>query len=213
MNMDEDNAVGSRLAQPPQGVPLPKAEEVGDITIAGQEFCPRRHGLARRRRCGCARRWCDSTASPALSTSRSIRNLTRSSCAIACFLLTREKLRFIEHTLPPYVPGKKHKSEDKQPVQNISDPDFEILAELRGHADAEFYRIQIEFVDAHSHEVLYNGLYHIRPEASDQQSAQEPAASNDQVAPPPSAQPPVPESTVPDTAQPTTTVPSGNTAL
>lgn len=210
MNLDEDSVVGSRLSQPPQGAPLPKAEEVGDITIAGQNFA---HAIM---------------ALPAVSGA-TVPPLVRFNGVTSIIdqpidtepytellrdrllLLTREKLRFIEHTLPPYVPGKKHKkSEDTQPVQNISNPDFEILAELRGHATADFYRIQIEFVDAHSHEVLYNGLYHIRPEAGEQ--APEPAANNDQQ-PPPSA-PPVPESTVPDTAQPTTTAPpSGNAAL
>src|SRR5277367_6816622 len=68
-------------------------------------------------------------------------------------LLTREKLRFVEHTLPPYVPpskkGKK-KAEPSQPDQNTTEPDYQILAELRGHAEDEFYRIQVEFVDIHS---------------------------------------------------------------
>jgi hypothetical protein len=84
-------------------------------------------------------------------------------------LLTREKLRFIEHTLPPYVPpSKKRKKEAAQPQQNTTDADYEILAELRGHAEDDYYKIQVEFVDAHTNEVLFNELYRIRPESADQ---------------------------------------------
>ena len=211
MNLDEDSVVGSRLSQPPQGQPLPKAEEVGDITIAGQEFA---HAIM-------ALPAVAGATVPPLVKFNGVTSIVDQPIDTDPYtellrdrllLLTREKLRFLEHTLPPYVPGKKHKSEDKQPVQNITDPDFIILAELRGHATADFYRIQIEFVDAHTKEVLYNGLYHIRPEAGEQQSAPESAGDNIQP-PPPANQPPVPESNVPDTAQPTTTVPAGNTAL
>ncbi len=215
MEMDEDNVVGSRLAQPPQGQPLPKAEEVGDITIAGQNFA---HAIMDLPAVSGATvpplvrfNGVTSIVTPPIDT-EPYTELLRD----RLLLLTREKLRFLEHTLPPYVPGKKHKASDhQQPVQNISDPDYEILAEMRGHAEADQYRIQIEFVDVHSRAVLYNGLYHIHPEAGEQQSAPEPAANNYQQQPPQQAppnpdRPPVPESNV---AQPTTSVPSGNTAL
>ena len=213
MNLDEDSAVGSHLSQPPQGVPLPKAEEVGDITIAGQNFAHAIMDLPA----------VSGASVPPLVQFNGVTSIIDQPIDTEPYtellrdrllLLTREKLRFLEHTLPPYVPGKKHKkSEDTQPVQNISNPDYEILAEMRGHATADFYRIQIEFVDAHSHQVLYSGLYHIRPEAGEQ-PAPEPAANNYQQAPPPSDnRPPVPESTVPDTAQPTTRMPSANAPL
>ncbi len=213
MNMDEDSVVGSRLSQPPQGQPLPQAEEVGDITIAGQNFA---HAIMDLPAISGASvpplvrfNGVTSIVTPPIDT-EPYTELLRD----RLLLLTREKLRFFEHTLPPYVPGKKHKSsEDKQPVQNISNPDYEILAELRGHAEADFYRIQIEFVDAHSHSVLYNGLYHIRPEAGEV-AAPAPAANTYQQ--PPQEQPdrpPVPESQQSNVAQPTTAVPSGNTAL
>ena len=94
-------------------------------------------------------------------------------------------------------------------MQNISNPDYEILAEMRGHATADFYRIQIEFVDAHTHDVLYSGLYHIRPEGGEVAA---PASTDYQQAPPPEPdRPPVPQSQESNVAQPTTS--SGNTAL
>jgi hypothetical protein len=213
MNLDEDNVTGSRLAQPPPGQPLPKAEEVGDITIAGQNFA---HAIMDLPAVSGATvpplvqfNGVTSIVNPPIDT-EPYTELLRD----RLLLLTREKLRFLEHTLPPYVPGKKH-AIDKQPVQNTSDPDFQILAELRGHAEADFYRIQIEFVDAHSHQVLYNGLYHIRPEAGEQQSAPEPAGNNVQQPPPEPDRPPVPQSTEPDSnvAQPTTREPSANAPL
>jgi hypothetical protein len=218
MNMDEDSVVGSRLAQPPKGQPLPKAEEVGDITIAGQNFS---HAIMDLPAVSGATvpplvrfNGVTSIIMPPIDT-EPYTELLRD----RILLLTREKLRFFEHTLPPYIPGKKHRSEDKQPVQNTSDPDFEILAEMRGHAEADMYRIQIEFVDAHSHEVLYNGLYHIRPEAGEQQNAPESANAPEpsENNPPPPLQddrPPVPQA-VPDSnvAQPTTREPSANAPL
>ncbi len=50
------------------------------------------------------------------------------------------------------------------PVEVNSDPDYQVLAELRGNFDEDFYKIQIQFVDFHTGEVLYNGLYRIRKE-------------------------------------------------
>ena len=125
-------------------------------------------------------------------------------------LITREKLRFVEHTLPPYVPGKHHKA-DAQPPQNTQNPDYEILAELRGHATADYYRIQVEFVDVKTGEVLYNGLYKIRPESGEQASPPSAPESGQSTQAAPQA-PPVPSS---DVEAPTTKVPepTGNTTL
>jgi len=79
---------------------------------------------------------------------------------------------------------------------------------LRGHAAADFYRIQVEFVDMHSSEVLFNEVYRIRPEGGEVAA---PAGSDSLPPPAPADQAPqTPTATVPGVEQPTTTSPSGN---
>lgn len=209
MNDDEDSVVGSHLAQPTAGTPLPKPIEAGDITIVGQEVAHAIMDLPA----------VSGASVPPLVQFTGVTSIIDQPIDTEPYtdllrdrllLITREKLRFVEHTLPPYVPGKKHHKEQQQPVQNTDNPDFEILAELRGHATADFYRIQVEFVDLRTSEVLYNELFRIRPEGGELPPPQAPE-STDSNQPPP-APPPAPASNVPDIAQPTTTSPE-NTPL
>lgn len=83
-------------------------------------------------------------------------------------LLTREKLRFVEHTLPP-LHGKKSKNPPS------SSADYEITAVLGPDAGPDTYLIRIEFVDLHSGQPIFSGLYRIRPEA---ESAPAPAENS-----------------------------------
>ena len=213
MNQDVDSTVGSRLAQPPAGAPPQAAVEAGDIAIVGQLVAHAIMDLPA----------VSGAAVPPLVQFTGVTSIVDQPIDTEPYtellrdrllLITREKLRFVEHTLPPYVPGKHHKSQS-QPVQNTDNPDYEILAELRGHATADFYRIQVEFVDTRTNEVLFNGLYHIRPEAGDVAPPETPAYTPPGQPPQPDQPPPAPASNVPDIAQPTTTVPqpSGNTSL
>jgi hypothetical protein len=166
---EPDNVTGSRLAQPPAGIPPQKPTESGDIAIVGQEVA---HSIMDLPAVSGASvpplvqfTGVTSIVNPPIDTDP-YTELLRD----RLLLLTREKLRFVERTLPAYVPtakkGKKKAAAQTQPVQNLTNPDYEILAELRGHADADFYKIQVEFVDVRSHEVLFNGLYRIRKEAN-----------------------------------------------
>lgn len=183
-----DDTIGSRLTQPPAGTPKPKPVEAGDIAIVGQEVA---HSIVELPAVSGA-------SNPPLVQFNGVTSIIDKPIDTDPYtellrdrllLLTRTKLRFVEHTLPPYVPPSKKKKAAPQPHQNTSDPDFQILAELRGHAEDEFYRIQIEFRDAHSGEVLFNQVYRIRKEASDQA----PVPSGNQVPPPPADE--TPEST------------------
>jgi hypothetical protein len=210
---DVDNTAGSRLAQPAPGTPPQAAIEAGDIAIVGQEVA---HSIMELPVVA------NATIPPLVQfpgvTSiimppidpEPYTELLRD----RLLLITREKLRFIEHTLPPYVPPgkKKKKASPEQPIQNTTDADYEILAEMRGHADAEFYRIQVEFVDAHSGQILFNGLYRIRKEAADQPPPAPDSPADVPSAPPPPSQPAAPpanEMTEPTTAPP----PSDNQSL
>jgi hypothetical protein len=86
--------------------------------------------------------------------------------------------------VPPSKKGKSKKA-PPQPAENTSEPDYEILAELRGHAEDDFCKIQVEFVDIHTKEVLFNGLYRIRREASAEPSPEpSPGPSGDTQTPP-----------------------------
>ena len=218
-----DNTTGSRLAQPPAGTPPQKPTEAGDIAIVGQEVAHSIMDLP----------VIANASVPPLVQFTGVTSIIDKPIDTDPYtellrdrilLLTREKLRFVEHTLPPYVPASKKGKTKKeqassQPVQNTENPDYEILAELRGHAEDEFYRIQVEFVDIHSKDVLFNGLYRIRKEASEQ-----PVSSTEQAEPPPkpsgntTTQAPQPSPTpapTHDLTTPTTTAPAsgGNESL
>jgi hypothetical protein len=201
-----DDTTGSRLAQPPAGAPKEKPTDAGDIAIVGQEVAHSIMDLPA---------VADATVPP-LVQFMGVTSIVKPPIDTEPYtellrdrllLLTRLKLRFVERTLPAYVPPtKKHKkTEQPQSVQNTDNPDYQILAELRGHGDDEFYRIQVEFVDVHTNEVLFNGLYKINKEGEDQAPPPQPA---DAGAPPP-------EPSIPATEQPTTTAPSntGNGSL
>lgn len=207
-----DDSIGSHLAQPPAGTPPQKPTEAGDIAIVGQEVAHAIMDLP----------VVASAPIPPLVQFTGVTSIVDKPIDTDPYtellrdrilLLTRIKLRFVEHTLPPYVPPtKKGKSKKAlpQPVQNTENPDYEILAELRGHAEDDFYKIQVEFVDIHTNEVLFNGLYRIRKEASEgppPESAPSPGPSGTgttQEAPP-----------VHDLTAPTTTAPAatGNESL
>jgi len=202
VNQDEDSTVGSHLAQPPVGTPPPTPIDAGDIAIVGQLVSHSIMDLPE---------VADATVPPLVQfmgvtsivdqpiNTEPYTTLLRD----RLLLLTRLKLRFVEHTLPPYIPPSKHKKKEQpQPVQNTDNPDFQILAELRGHVASDFYRIQVQFVDVHSNQVLFDGLYKIRKEA-DLQPATEPDSSP--AAPPSDTQPPAPEGNL---TTPTTTEPS-----
>ena len=101
-------------------------------------------------------------------------------------LLTREKLRFVEHTLPP-LHGKKSKSPPS------SSADYEITAVLGPDAGPDTYLIRIQFVDLHSGQPIFSGLYRIRPEAeAAPEPAENPAAATgiESTAPMPATPPP-----------------------
>jgi len=185
-----DDTIGSRLAQPPPGAPLRKPIEAGDIAIVGQDVA---HDIVNLPAIADAPvpplvqfTGVTSIIAPPIDTDP-YTELLRD----RLLLLTREKLRFVERTLPPLVIAPKKGKGKKAPppvVDADSDPDYQVLAELRGRADDDFYKIQIQFVDIHTSEVLFDGLYRIRKEASDQspeppEEAQPPAAL-DGAAPP-----------------------------
>jgi hypothetical protein len=202
-NDDQDSTLGSHLAQPAAGAPPQAAIEADDIAIVGQEVAHSIMDLPA----------VSGAAVPPLVKFDGVTSIVDQQVDTEPYtellrdrllLLTREKLRFVEHALPPYVPGKKHHAEDKQPVQNLENPDYEILAELRGHATSSFLRIQVEFVDTRTNEILFNGLYHIHPEATDQPAMDE---SNPSVPPPTPPENAPPASNVPETEAPTTSAP------
>jgi hypothetical protein len=208
-----DDTIGSHLTQPPAGTPPQVPIEAGDIAIVGQEVAHSIMDLP----------VVASAPVPPLVQFTEVTSIVDKPIDTDPYtellrdrllLLTREKLRFVEHTLPPYVPPGKHKKASPTPDQNTENPDYEILAELRGHAEAEFYKIQVEFVDIHSNEVLFNGLYRIRKEADDQpppDSSPEPPMDTQAPPPPtPSSQPPADNLTAPTTNAPSST---GNETL
>lgn len=197
-----DDSIGSHLAQPPAGTPPQKPVDAGDIAIVGQEVAHSIMDLP----------VIASAPIPPLVQFTGVTSIIDKPIDTDPYtqllrdrllLLTREKLRFVEHTLPPYVPptkkGKHKKEIPQQPDQNTTEPDYEILAELRGHAEDDFYKIQVEFVDIHTNEVLFNGLYRIAKEATDQPP---PEPTDDTQMPPPPSPPPAQDTTVPPAPAP-----------
>jgi hypothetical protein len=195
---DIDVTTGSRLEQPPAGTQPEPPIEAGDIAIAGQDFS---HAIRQLPEIA------DATKPPLVQftgvtsivngpvDTEPYTNLLRDRLLLG----DREKLRFVERQLPPLTSHKKgHPKEVASGDEGSGDPDYQVLAELRGKIDAPFYRIQIEFVNFHTGRVLFNGVYRIAKEsptdegANDSQmiSGQEPepaprAAQDAQGNPPP----------------------------
>jgi PBP1b-binding outer membrane lipoprotein LpoB len=184
---DVDVTTGSRLEQPPAGTQPAPPIEAGDIAIAGQDFS---HAIRQLPEIADA-------AKPPLVQFTGVTSIVNGPVDTEPYtnllrdrllLGDREKLRFVERQLPPLT---THHTVHKKDVASTGDmgaeaPDYRVLAELRGKPDADFFRIQIEFVNLHSGEVLFNGVYRIRkesPGSSDAMSGQDSTPPPSQPAP------------------------------
>jgi PBP1b-binding outer membrane lipoprotein LpoB len=205
--METDDTTGSHLQQPAAGTPPEPTVEAGDIAIAAQEFSHSIRDLPQVANAG----------TPPLvrfaGVTSIVRDENRQLVAIdtepyttllrdRLLLGDREKLRFVERTLPPLNAHPKH--EKSAPVES-GDADYRVLAELRGRYGDDSYRIQMEFVDAHSGEVLFSATYRIHKESSgsnggDMSSEYAPPAASNRVAP---------ESTAPETGERQAPAPPG----
>jgi hypothetical protein len=167
---DVDNTMGSRLEQPPAGTAPQPAIDAGDIAIAGQDFSHDIRNLPQ---------IANSTTPPLVrfaGVTSIVRNEDGQRVEIdtqpyttllrdRLLLGDREKLRFVERQLPPLTTHTGHgKHEAALPIE-AEDADYQVLAELRGKVNADRFRIQMEFVDAHNGNILLNELYLIRQEA------------------------------------------------
>ena len=188
-----DDTTGSRLIQPapvPNAPPRP-AQEVGDVAIAGQEAA---HAILDIPAIA-------SAPVPPIVQFSGVTSLVVGPPSVdtepyttllrdRLLLLTRLKLRFVERTLPPF---SSKKSKSSPPVAPLSDThEYRLLAELRGKVTSDLYWFQIQFIDTRTNELLYDGLFRIRKEASEQpvyESAQPAAAPPTQPQPEPNYAP------------------------
>jgi hypothetical protein len=180
---DERDSIGSQLYQPPAGTRRPPPIDAGDIAIVGQDVANQIIQLPP----------IASATVPPLVRFNGVTSIINPPIDTAPYtellrdrllLLTREKLRFVEHTLPMLHP--KHKPEGPSPDQTA---EYEVLAEMRGRAEADSYKIQVEFVELSSGNVLFNQTYRIAKEAESQPEADQ---YTPPMAPPPQQQPPPP---------------------
>jgi hypothetical protein len=171
---DVDDTTGSRLEQPPAGTVTAPPIEAGDIAIAGQDVS---HAIRQLPEIA------DASVPPLVQFSGVTSIVKGPHGELApidtqpyttllrdrLLLGDREKLRFVERQLPPLTTThKSHKHEvESTGALDTGSPDYQVLAELRGKVDADFYRIQIEFVNLHTGQVLFNGVYRIRKESPD----------------------------------------------
>jgi len=165
-----DNTANSKLSQPAEAAG-PPITDAGDIAIAGQEVA---HSIMDLPEVATAPK-------PPLVRFTGVTSIVNGPVDTPytgllrdrLLLLTREKLRFVERELPPLRSHKIKSMKDLPPPVDIdTDADYQILAELRGNYDDDFYRIQIQFLDLHSNQVLFNGLYRIRKEVSNASNGQ-----------------------------------------
>ncbi len=193
---DRDDVTGSHLEQPviAQGQKPPAPIEAGDIAIAAQLFShdirdlPQVAGLTVPQLVqftGVTSIVRDENGQLAPVDMEPYTTLLRDRLLLG----DREKLRFVERQLPAFHPRSIHKnSEVAAPIEvDSGDADYRVLAELRGHANADTFRIQMEFVDAHNGNVLLNEVYRIRAEAPGSANTE---AMSDQGEPPMGALPP-----------------------
>lgn len=164
---NEDDTTYSRLNQTPSATPRVPVE-AGDVVIAGQDFA---HAIRDLPEIANAPKpplvqftGVTSIVGPEPVDTANYTSLLRDRLVVG----TYQKLRFVERELPPLiVPSSKKVKSHKDlppPVEVHSDPDFQILAELRGRSKDDLYKLQIQLVDFHTGTVLYDGLYHIRKE-------------------------------------------------
>jgi hypothetical protein len=210
---DVDDTTGSRLEQAPPGTKPEPPIEAGDIAIAGQEFS---HAIRQLPQVSDA-------AKPPLVQFTGVTSIVNGPVDTEPYttllrdrllLGDREKLRFVERQLPPLVTSHR-KGHGKAQVSDdgSESPDFQVLAELRGKTDADFYRIQIEFVDFHTGQVLFNGTYRIRKETADGSGGGDAPMSSEYAAPAASApdaspSPPPPPPQFKDTTENSQAAPS-----
>jgi hypothetical protein len=193
---DRDDVTGSRLEQPPiaQGQQPPAPIEAGDIAIAAQLFShdirdlPQVAGLTVPQLVqftGVTSIVRDQNGQLAPVDTEPYTTLLRDRLLLG----DREKLRFVERQLPAFHPHTIHKNSDvSAPIEiDSGDADYRVMAELRGHANANTLRVQMEFVDAHNGNVLLNEVYRIRAEAPGSSDTE---AISDQDVPPMGALPP-----------------------
>src|SRR5260221_6196216 len=148
-----DDTIGSRLAQRQTGTVPQKPAEGGDVAIVGQEFA---HSIM-------ALPQVAEATTPLLVQFTGVTSIVVGKVPVdtdpytdllrdRLLLLTREKLRFVEHTLPQLVIAPKKKSKSKKeatPAADVSaDADYQVLADMPGNADDEDYEIQVEWLDA-----------------------------------------------------------------
>jgi PBP1b-binding outer membrane lipoprotein LpoB len=197
---DERDSIGSHLAQPPAGTRRPAPVEAGDIALVGQDVA---HEILQLEPIA-------SASTPPLVRFNGVTSIINPPIDTEPYtvllrdrllLLTREKLRFVEHTLPPYVPGGHHKHVEAS--SDEGDAQYEVLAEMRGQAKAPTYKIQVEFVEIGSGNILFNQTYRISKESDDSQPDADSytppmAPQQPQQAPPPSA--PAPSAPPQDTS-------------
>ena len=169
-----DDTIGSTLVQPPPGTEQQKPVDAGDIAIVGQDVAYAIMDLPA----------VANATSPPMVQFTGVTSIIDQPIDTSPYtqlfrdrliLLTREKLRFQERTLPPLIIKKKGKEETPPAAASTGDNfDYKVLAELRGRAEDKSYKVQVQFIDAHSGAVLFNCLYRIAKEA-----APEPAGEDD----------------------------------
>lgn len=179
---DERDSLGSRLYQPPAGTKRPPPVEAGDIAIVGQNVAQQILQLPQVAGASVPPvvrfNGVTSIINPPIDT-EPYTELLRD----RLLLLTREKLRFVEHTLPMLHAKRSERS-------NVGgEAEYQILAEMRGQAKADTYKVQVEFVQISSGAILFNQTYRIAKEAESQPSADQytppMAPPSQQQAPPP----------------------------
>jgi hypothetical protein len=186
--VDIDDTTGSALTQPPPGTPPPQPIDANDIVIVGQLVAHSIMDLPA---------VADAT-NPPMVQFNGVTSIISGPVPVdtdpytelfrdRLLLLTREKLRFVEHTLPPLVIDSPKKSKKKKPPvpEMVEVPDYQILAEMRGRSEDDLYKIQVQFVDAQTGEILFDELYRIRKEAPPEPPDAVPVTPpDDSIAPP-----------------------------
>jgi hypothetical protein len=185
--VETDDTTGSGLTQPPPappGTPPRQPIDANDIVIVGQEVA---HSIMDLPAVADA-------VNPPLVQFTGVTSIISGPVPVdtdpytelfrdRLLLLTRQKLRFVERTLPPLIvapPKKSKKKKAPAPVPEVAEiPDYQILAEMRGHTKDDLYKIQVQFVDAHTGDVLFDELYRIRKEQSSAPPDAVPATPSD----------------------------------
>ncbi len=187
MNDDDDGPpVGSHLVQPAAGQLRPKPEEAGDIAVAGSTMAQEIRTLP----------VILAAPKPPIIQLQGVTSIVQNGPIDTepYSNLLRDRLNAGDdnkvHYMERQLPQARHHREGSDNDLDMS-ADYQLMAELQGNARHPMLTLQVQLIDAHTNQIVFDQSYRIRQEAA---SPDAPGGAGDNTPPPPEIAPTPPPS-------------------